>query len=192
MKKTVLIVLLAAAIIGLSVFSTYIVRRDEIAARRHSVDDAWKHVNSAIQQRADLVAPVLASMRSIASRNRTVVAEVEQARADVQSASTPVDTIAASRRLEGAMSRLFASAQDDPDLLVNQKFFVMQEKWAVTSNRIVPERVQYDRSVQAYNAFIAQFPNDVFARWASFPPIENYFAADSNAASHTAEELLGK
>ena len=55
MKKLLIVLLLAASIIGISVFSTYVVRRDEIAARRHTVEQAWNHVNSAIQRRADLV-----------------------------------------------------------------------------------------------------------------------------------------
>ena len=191
MKKTVLIVLLAAAIVGLSVFSTYIVRRDEIAARRQSVDQAWKHVNTAMEQRADLVPALLATLRTTASRNRAVADEAEHARADVESASTPADTIAANRRLDASVARLLVAAKDDTDLVFNQKFFVMQEKWAVTSNRIAPERAHYDRAVQDYNHFIADFPNHVFARWAHFAPLENYFAADANATSQGTADLMG-
>ena len=190
MKKLSIVVLLVAAVVGISVFSTFAVRRDEIASRHRSVDQAWSRVNSAIQRRADLVPAVLASTK--ATRNRELAAEVEQARADVQSASTPVGAIAASRRLESAVSRLFALQQDDPDLLVNRKFFAVQEQWAVASNRIAPERVHYDQALQRYNAFIADFPNDVFARWASFSPMENYFQADANAATRSTAELIRK
>ncbi len=190
MKKLSIVVLLVAAVVGVSVLSTYMVRRDEIASRRDSVDQAWNHVNSAIQRRADLVPAVLASTK--ATRNRELVAEVQQARAGVQSASTPVDIIAANRRLDAAVSRLFAAQQNDPDVLFNQKFFAVQDQWATASNRVAPERVHYDQAVQSYNAFISDFPNDVFARWASFTPMENYFHADANAASRTTAELMRK
>lgn len=190
MKKLFLVVLLVVAIVGLSVLSTYMVRRDEIATRRHAVDQAWTQVLGAMQRRADLVPDVIAGMRGMAARHRDIVGEVEQARNDLQSAKTPLDTIAASRRLDAATARLFASAQDDPDLITNQKFFVMQDKWAAASNRIAPEIVRFDKAVQNYNAFIAEFPNDVFARWASYAPMENYFSADANAASRTTAELM--
>jgi len=190
MKKLSIVVLLLAAVVGISVFSTFVVRRDEMASRRHQVEQSWNHVNAAIQRRADLVPAVLASTKSSAGRNQAVVAEIDAARADVQAASTPVETIAASRRLDAAVARLFALEQDDPDLLVNRKFFVVQDQWAAASNRVAPERVHYDHAVQDYNAFISDFPNDVFARWASFTPMENYFSADANAASRTTAELM--
>lgn len=192
MKKIAVVFVLVAAIVGLSVFSTYAVRKDEIASRRANVDKAWSQVNAAIERRADMVPTVIASMKATASRHRELVAEVNEARAAVQSAQTPADTIAASRRLDAAMAKLYASAQDDPDLLVNQKFFAVQDQWATASNRIAPERSQYSDAVQNYNAFIAEFPNDVFARWAKFPPMDNAFSADANDASRTTAQLLGR
>ena len=190
MKKLSIVVLLIAVVVGTSVLSTYIVRRDEIASRHCSVDQAWNHVSSTMQRRADLVPAILASTKASAARHRDLVAEIEQARTDVQSGATPVDTIAANRRLDAAVSRLFALQQDDPDLLVNRKFFAIQDQWAIASNRVAPERNHYDHAVQSYNAFISEFPNDVFARWASYAPMENYFHADANAASRTTAALM--
>ncbi len=192
MKKLSIVVLLVAAIVSVSVSSTYLVRRDEIASRRHAVDEAWNHVNSAIRRRADLVPAVLASMKTVAVHHRDLTAEVEQARTDVQSSKTSVDIIAANRRLDSSVSRLLALQQDDPDLLFNQKFFLVQDQWATASNRVAPERMHYDQAVQEYNAFISDFPNDVFARWASFGPMENSFSADANAAPRTTAELTRK
>lgn len=192
MKKLSIVVLLVLAIVSVSVFSTYMVRRDEIASRRHTVDESWNHVNSAIQRRADLVPAVLSSMKTVVANHRDLAAEIQQAAADVQASKTPVDTIAASRRLDGSVARLFALQQDDPDLLFNQKFFLVQDQWAAASNRVAPERIHYDQAVQDYNAFISDFPNDLFARWASFSPMENYFSADANAASRTTAQLMRK
>ncbi len=192
MKKLSIIVLLVAAVVGISIFSTYVVRRDEIASRRHAADQAWNHVHSAIQRRADLVPAVLASMKTVTARHHDVAAEVEQSRAEVQTASDPQKTIAANHRLDAAVARLFALQQDDPDLLFNQKFFLVQDEWATASNRVAPERVHYDQAVRDYNAFISDFPNDIFARWASYPPMENYFQSDASAASRTTAALMQK
>jgi LemA protein len=185
MKKLALAAFLVVTVVGISVFSTYVVMRDEIASRRHSVDQAWNHVNSALQRRADLVPAVVASMKGVAARHRDIAADIDRALADLQSASTPVGAVVANRRLDAAVSRLFALQGDDPDLLMNQKFFAMQDQWAAASNRIAPERVRYDQAVQDYNAFISDFPNDVFAHWASFPPMVNYFIAEASASPRT-------
>ncbi len=189
MKKLSLIVLLTAAVVGISVFSTYLIRRDEIASRRHSVEQAWNQVNSAMQRRADLVPTVLASTRVTAARHPDMVAEVKHSCAEVQSAQAPADVIAANRRLDASVSRFFAASEEDPDRLFNQKFFVVQDEWAAASNRIAPERVHYNQAVRDYNAFIAEFPNDIFAHWASFSPMQNYFSAEAGAASKTTAQL---
>ena len=192
MKKLILVSLLIAVIVASSVSSTYVIRRNEIASHRRVVDQAWSHVNSTMQRRADLVPAALATMKATAARQPDTVSEVQKSRNEMQTAANPVDVIAASRRLDAAMARLFAGAQYDPDLLVNHRFFVVQEQWAVASNRIAPERLRYDRAVQDYNAFISGFPNRVFARWASFTPMENSFTADADAASRSTAQLIRK
>lgn len=190
MKKLLLVTLLIAAIVGISVFSTYAVRRDQIATRRASVDKAWAQVSQAIARRADFAPAVLATVKNTAARNREVVKSIEDSRSAINAARTPVETIAANRELDSAMARLFAAAQNDPDLLVNTRFFTAQDRWTAASNAIVPARQRYDDAVQDYNAFISDFPNDVFATWASYRPLENYFSADANAASESTAALM--
>lgn len=186
MKKLLFALVLIAAIVGLSVFSTYAVRRDQIASRRAGVEQAWTHVNEAMLRRNDLVPSMLAAVRGTAARHRDAAGEVRQANVDMLAAASPQATIDASHRLETAMATLISAAQDDPDLLVNRRFFVLQDKWAAATNRISEERVKYDEEVRDYNGFIAEFPNRIFARWGEFTPADNYFSATPDSTAKTA------
>ena len=188
MKKIFLALLLTAAIVSISVFSTFAVRRDQIAARHAGVDHAWMRVNEAILLRNDLVPSMLSAVRATAAHDRAAAGEVRQASSDLQAASTPQATIDASHRLDTAMGTLIADAQNDPDLLANRRFFVLQDKWAAATNRIATERSNFDDAVRDYNAFISDFPNRVFAHWASFTAAPNYFTDEPARAT---AELIG-
>ena len=188
MKKILFVLVLAAAIIGLSVFSTYAVRRDQFASRRASVDQAWTRVNEAMLSRNDLVPSMLAAINTTASRHRQVADQVRQASSDLQAAASPEATIAASRRLDSSMTALMAATQQDSDLILNHRFFVLQDKWAAATNRIADEQLHFDAAVRDYNNLISPFPNRLFARWAAFSAADNYFA--NNPAPNTAA-LIG-
>ncbi|MGH9521174.1 MAG: LemA family protein [Terriglobales bacterium] len=188
MKKILFALLLTAAIVSISVFSTFAVRRDQIGARRAGVDHAWMRVNEAILLRNDLVPSVLSAIRATATRDRSTAAEVKQASSDLQAAATPQATIEASQRLDTAMGTLIADAQNDPDLLANRRFFVLQDKWAAATNRIATERSNFDQTVRDYNDFIADFPNRVFASWASYSAATDYF---SNQPAPATAALIG-
>lgn len=186
MKKLLFALVLVAAIVGLSVFSTYAVRRDQIASRRAAVEQAWTHVNEAMLRRNDMVPSMLTAVRATAARHRDAAAEVRQASSDLVAAATPQATIDASQRLDTAMAKLIEASQDDPDLLANRRFFVLQDKWAAATNWITEQRVKYSDVVRDYNGFIAEFPNRVFARWGAFTPADNYFSSTPEPAADTA------
>lgn len=183
MKKILLALVLTAAVSAVSVFSTFAVRRDQIAARRAGVDHAWMRVNEAVLSRNDLVPSLLSAVSATAARHRDLAAEVRQASSDLQAASTPQATIEASQRLETAMNSLISEVQNDPDLLANRRFFTLQDKWAAATNRIVRERANFDDNVRDYNAFISDFPNRIFARWASFTAAPDYFSQQPSPAT---------
>ena len=57
----------------------------------------------------------------------------------------------------------------------------LQDELAGTENRIAVERKRYNDTLQDYNTYVQQFPNNIFAGWAGFKPNEAYFAASEQA-----------
>ena len=79
--------------------------------------------------------------------------------------------------MDGALGRLLVVVENYPQLKSNENFLRLQDELAGTENRIAVERKRYNDTLQDYNTYIEQFPNNIFAGWAGFKPNEAYFAA---------------
>ena len=76
---------------------------------------------------------------------------------------------------------MLAISENYPQLKSNENFLRLQDELAGTENRIAVERKRYNDSIQAYNTYIRQFPNSIFAGWAGFQPNNAYFQASETS-----------
>src|SRR5579864_8384532 len=113
----------------------------------------------------------------ITKQEQAVFGEIAQARSQLLSAQAPADKIAANGRLDGALGRLLALAENYPQLRSSENFLRLQDELAGTENRIAVERKRYNDTLQDYNTYVQQFPNSIFAQWAGFKPNTAYFQA---------------
>jgi LemA protein len=167
----------AIVIIALIVGGMYVSSRNQMVALNEQVKSNWAQVDVVLQRRADLIPNLVETVKGIAAQEQTVFGDIAKARASLLSAQTPTDKIAANGQLDGALGRLLAIVENYPQLKSNENFLRLQDELAGTENRISVERKRYDDSLQAYNTFIGQFPNNIFAGWAGFHRNDAYFAA---------------
>src|SRR5207247_9893469 len=86
------------------------------------------------------------------------------ARAQLLSAKSPEETIAAANRQTSALGRLLAIAENYPQLKANEQFNRLMDELSGTENRIAVERMRYNERVQDYNAARRQFPANMTAK----------------------------
>ena len=65
--------------------------------------------------------------------------------------------------------------------MVESNLAQLQDELAGTENRISIERTRYDDAIQAYNTYIALFPNNIIAGMSGFKRNDAYFAAPEAA-----------
>jgi len=172
-----LIVIISLLLIALLSFGKYVSVRNSLVSKNEAVKSAWSQVDVVLQRRADLIPNLVETVKGYAKQEQTVFGDIAKARSALLSAGTPEGKIAANRQLDGALGRLLAIAENYPQLKSNENFLRLQDELAGTENRIAVERKRYNDTLQEYNTYVQQFPNNIFAQWAGFKPNNAYFAA---------------
>ena len=176
-----LIVIIVLALIALVVFGQYVGVRNTLVSKNEAVKSAWSQVDIVLQRRADLIPNLVETVKGYAQQEQTVFGNIAKARSALLSAGTPAEKIAANNQLDGALGRLLLIVENYPQLKSNENFLRLQDELAGTENRIAVERKRYNDTLQDYNTYIQQFPNNVFAGWAGFTPNDAYFKAAEGA-----------
>jgi LemA protein len=169
----VIVAIIAAFVIG----GGYISARNQMVTLNETVKSNWAQVDVVLQRRADLIPNLVSTVKGFAAHEETVFGDIANARAALLGAKTPGDKIAANGQLDGALGRLLAISENYPQLKSNENFLRLQDELAGTENRIAVERKRYNDSIQAYNTYIGQFPNNFYAKWAGFQRNNDYFSA---------------
>src|SRR6266567_4698983 len=176
-----MILLFVIALLILVPLGMYISVKNTLVAKNEAVKSAWSQVDVVLQRRADLIPNLVETVKGIAKQEQTVYGEIAQARSQLLTASTPEQKIAANARLDGALGRLLAIAENYPQLKSNENFLRLQDELAGTENRIAVERKRYNDTLQDYNTYVQQFPNSIFAANLGFKPNTAYFAASEGS-----------
>jgi len=167
------VVILFALIFG----GMYVSSKNQMVALNETVKSNWAQVDVVLQRRSDLIPNLVETVKGFAAQEQTVYDDIAKARAALGGARTPQDKIAANGQLDSALSRLLVVVENYPQLKSNENFLRLQDELAGTENRIAVERKRYNDSIQAYNTYIGQFPNSIFANFAGFHRNDAYFQA---------------
>ena len=180
MKAVVAVIAIIVLIVAVAV-GAYVSSRNQMVTLDEQVKSNWAQVDVVLQRRADLIPNLVNTVKGFAAHEETVYADIANARAALLGAKTPSDKIAANGQLDGALGRLLAISENYPQLKSNENFLRLQDELAGTENRIAVERKRYNDSIQAYNTYIRQFPNSMFAGWAGFQANNAYFQASATS-----------
>jgi LemA protein len=172
-----LIVLAVLVVIVLVLFGQYVGVRNQLVAKDQAVKAAWSQVDIVLQRRADLIPNLVETVKGYAQQEVTVFGDIAKARSALLSAGTPSEKIAANGQLDGAIGRLLLIVENYPQLKSNENFLRLQDELAGTENRIAVERKRYNDTLQDYNTYVLQFPNNLYAGFAGYKQNPAYFQA---------------
>src|SRR6476620_4147379 len=175
------IALITIAVLILLFAGKYISVKNTLVQKNEAVKSTWSQVDVVLQRRADLIPNLVETVKGITKQEQAVFGEIAQARSQLLSASAPADKIAANQRLDGALGRLLAIAENYPQLKSSENFLRLQDELAGTENRISVERKRYNDTLQDYNTYVQQFPASLFAASMGFKPNTAYFQASEQS-----------
>ncbi len=166
---------------ALMVFGSYVGARNQMVAKDQNVKSMWSEVDVQMQRRADLIPNLVQTVKGFTKEESTVFGDIANARAGMLNAQGPSAKIAANGRLDSALGRLLLLTENYPQLRSSEQFMRLQDELAGTENRIGVARKRYNDSIQEYNTFILQFPNNIWAGIAGFKENTAYFTASPEA-----------
>lgn len=145
---------------------------------------AQGQIETQLQRRADLIPNLVNTVKGYAQHEEAVFTEVAQARAGVMGAvqtHDPEQIANAAATMNSALGRLIAVAEAYPQLKADQSFRQLQDELTGTENRIAVSRQDYNQAVNAYNAYIRQFPAVITAKVTGAKQ-RKYFTATASAS----------
>jgi LemA protein len=161
--KTALVVGGAILFFGAWLVSWGLGRYNGVIRMDEDVKEKWAQVENQLKRRYDLIPNLVETVKGFAAHEKEIFTAIAEARTKYFAAQSVGDKGAASRGLEGALSRLLLLQENYPQLKANENFLKLQDSLEGTENRIAVERMRYNESVKTLNAHVRGFPGSVFA-----------------------------
>jgi LemA protein len=130
---------------------------------RNEVTNAWAQIDVQLKRRHDLIPNLIETVRGYMKHERETLEAVTEARTRAMNAKDISDKIEAEKGLMGTLIRLFAVAENYPDLKASTNFLALQEELASTENKISFARQYYNDVVYRYNTATQVFPANIIA-----------------------------
>jgi LemA protein len=156
----------------LVVAALYVIRvYNGLVALRENVRKAWSNIDVLLTQRHDELPKLVETCKRYMSYEQETLERVMQARSAVFAAQERGDVAAvgaAEQQLPEGLGRLFADAENYPDLKADQSFRHLQGRISELEEAIADRRELYNESVNLNNIRIQTFPDLIVARMFDF------------------------
>lgn len=184
MKKGLIIVIAIVAVIAIlggSLVSSY----NGLVEKQANVENADAQIQVQLQRRADLIPNLVNTVKGYAQHEEDVYSALADARAKLNSASTPEEYTEANASFESALSRLLVVVENYPELKADKNFVALQDQLEGTENRISVARKDYNDIATEYNTSIKKFPTVIIAGMFGFEKVDLFEATEESQNAPT-------
>jgi LemA protein len=173
------VIVIVAIVVLLATFVVVLYNR--LVRLRNRAENAWAQVDVQLRRRYDLIPNLIETVKGYAAHERTTFEEVTKARTAAQQAQSVPQQAQAENMLTQAIGKLFAVAEQYPELRATENFQQLQAQLAETEQKIAIARQVYNDSVLTYDNALETVPTNIVAGIFSFKPRE-YFEVEEPAA----------
>ena len=146
---------------------------------RNQVLNGWRQIDVQLKRRHDLIPNLVNTVRGAMEFERDTLTQVMEARARAVSATGPADARRKEGELSQALGRLFAVAENYPNLKANENVKMLQEELTATENKVGFARQFYNDISTRFNTSQQTFPSNIFASMLGFKPAELFEVTDA-------------
>jgi LemA protein len=157
----IIVIVALIVIVGIGIAISY----NRFVTQRNLIRNSFANIDTELRRRYDLIPNLVETVKGYAAHEREVFEEVARTRsaAAATSGQSPAAQAAAEGPFVAALGRLFAVAENYPELKANQNFLALQSELSNTEDRIQAARRFYNANVADYNRRVQQFPSRFIA-----------------------------
>jgi LemA protein len=147
-------------------------RYNNLVTLKNQVSNAWKQIDVQLKRRHDLIPNLVSSVKGEMQFEQDTLEKVIQARNSAVAAQGVADTAAKENQLTQTLSRLFALAENYPNLKANENVKSLMEELTSTENKIGFARQFYNDIATRFNISQEVFPDSYIAKTFNFQRVE--------------------
>ena len=169
-------ILIAVIALIIIIFAGYYNRFVVLSNR---IDNSLSQIDVQLKRRADLIPNLMESVKGYMKHEKGIMESVNNARKALVGAKDIASKMKANNQLEGFLGKLFAIAENYPDLKANTNFLQLQNELTTTEDKIAYSRQFYNDSILSYNNKCQTFPGNMFAGMYGFKEKEYITIAEA-------------
>src|SRR5262245_21989015 len=146
---------------------------------KNQKENGWRQIDVQLKRRHDLIPNLVNTVRGAMEFERDTLTQVMEARNKAMTATGPADASRKEGELTQALGRLFAVAENYPQLRANENVKMLQEELASTENKVGFARQFYHDIATKYNIARETFPSNMIAGSFGFAPAELFEVTDA-------------
>jgi len=141
----------------------FIVYYNRFVTLGNRIDNSLAQIDVQLKKRADLVPNLIETVKGYAKHEKGIMDSVSKARQALVSAGSLTAKVKAGDVLQNALGRLFAIAENYPQLKANENFLQLQQELSAIEDKVAYARQFYNDNILDFNNSRLTFPGNVFA-----------------------------
>lgn len=167
------------------IFIGGIIIYNRLVARKNLALEAWSGIDVQLKRRYDLLPKLVDTVKAYSQYEQQALAQIIQLRNSAN--STMLQRADIENSISNSLSKLFALAENYPELKANQSYLDLQKQISETEEQIQYARRYYNGAVRDLNILIESFPSNLIAQFFKYAKLD-YFEI-SLATQHESPEL---
>lgn len=147
---------------------------------RNQVKEGWSGIDVQLKRRHDLIPNLVESVKGYQQHEKSTFEEVTNLRNQAMQAQGIEGKAKAESALSLGLGKLFAVAENYPDLKASANFIDLQKNLAEIEDNLQNARRYYNATVRDFNIKVQSFPDNVVANAFHFES-EPFFELDGDA-----------
>ncbi len=155
-----------------------IVIYNNLVKKRNLVEEGWSGIDVQLKRRANLIPNLIETVKGYVGHEKGVLESVTELRTQSMNAGLPSEKGHVEGLLGAALGKLFAVAENYPDLKANQNFIELQGSLEEVEEQIQMARRYYNGAVRNLNIMVESFPSNLVAGRFGFQQAEFFELED--------------